>query len=136
MADHKPEPAPPSALIKVGGTNFASMTDASQIDSLKASAPSWHNNITEALKAQGKVRPEDPVVAMAQHQSRSVAKRISAVQGFRRGAPVIHRETGKKLTIIHASVGHTKKTNTPVHRVADKQGNVWDIKETLLKLRV
>ena len=132
MADTKPEPAPSSALIKVGGTNFASMTDASQIDSLKASAPSWHNNITEVLKATGKVRPEDPVVAMAQRGY--VPKK--EVMKFRTGAPVLHLATGKKLTIIHASVGHTKKTKTPVHRVADRNGNVWDIKETLLKLRV
>lgn len=133
MADHKSEPVSPSALIKVGGNNFFNMTDASGIDSLRAAAPAFHHNIDNALKASGKVRMEDPIVAAAQRGYVPVRQQIKR---FKTGAPVIHVETGRKLTIIHASVGHTKKTHTPVHKCADKDGNVWDISESKLKLRM
>jgi hypothetical protein len=134
MADNefKAEPVSPSALIKVGGTNFASMTDASAIDTMRASAPAFHSNVDHALRASGKVRDE----GFETKQTFVTRQHGKTAKMFKTGAPVIHVETGKKLTIIHASVGFTRKSRTPVHKCADKNGNVWDIKESKLKLRM
>jgi hypothetical protein len=133
MADHKPESVSPSSLIKVGGTNFFSMTDASGIDTMRASAPGFHSAIDRALKASGKVRGADPVVELAKREMFTQPKR--QVQGFVKGAPVKDQK-GRRLTIIHASVGYTKKTQTPVHEVVDKDGDRWLEKESNLKLRM
>jgi hypothetical protein len=133
MAENKPVPVSSSALIPVGGRNFASMTDASQLDSLKASAPAFHNAIDRALKVQGKVRDMDSIQEIKSKQYYT-PKRVEP-KGFVTGAPVIDNE-GRKLTIIHASAGHTKKTHTPVHRVVNKRGESWLAKETDLSLRV
>jgi|HubBroStandDraft_2_1064218.scaffolds.fasta_scaffold257881_2 hypothetical protein len=126
-------PISSSRLVKVGGNNFANMRDASQIDTLKAAAPAFHGNIDHALKASGTVRAPDPVVEAAMYRTQQQKREIL---GFTKGAPVKHLETGKKLTILQASVGHTKKTRTPVHKVVDKEGNVWLEKESKLKLRM
>jgi hypothetical protein len=121
-----------SALIPVRGRNFFSMQDASEISSMEASAPAFHNRALTALKASGKIRDEDPYPV--RYESRSQAKRITAIQGFIKGAPVIDRE-GRKLTIKAASIGHTEKKHIPVHKVVDKHGDTWLEKETNLRLR-
>jgi len=128
-----------TSLARLGGTNFFNMRDASQLNSVVASAPPFHQNVTRALIASGKVMPKDPIVERAILQTMPATRTIRAATPrlvFTRGTPVVHTPTGKKLTVIQASVGHTKKTLTPVHRVADKRGNSWDIKETELQPRL
>ena len=53
---------------------------------------------------------------------------------FSRGAEVRDVKERRKGIIIQASVGYTKKSRTPVHRVADKHGDVWLAKEKNLEL--
>lgn len=137
MPDHKPESVSSSSLIKVGGSNFFNMSDASQIDTLKAAAPPFHDAISRALTASGTARVPDPVVAAAERIVKSETKRDirGSTNQFTKGTPVRNRE-GRKLTIIKASVGETKKTRTNVHKVVDKEGNTWLEKETDLTLRL
>ena len=137
MADEtKPVLVSPNALIKVGGNNFMNMTDASQLTSLEQSAPAFHRRVVDALKASGKVRAEDPIVAQAQRHSQPEFYRPQQQKmRFTTGA-IVQNKAGKRLTIIKASAGHTRKNNIPVHRVADKNGKVWLERENDLKLLV
>jgi hypothetical protein len=134
MADEKKgEIIPPSALIKVGGNNFASMTDASQLSSMESAAPPFHRTVLNALKASGKIR-EDQVITNTIRQSPAnrnlLAKKILRyVTGAR-----VRNKQGKKLTIIQASCGHTKKNKIPVHKVANKDGDSWLERENDLEL--
>jgi hypothetical protein len=121
--DFKPVPVPASALIPVGGTNFANMNDIRELRSLEESAPAFHRNITRSLVAAGKVRENN--VELEQLHNRPSKFGLGAI---------VKNKMGKQVTIIQVSAGHTKKTNTPVHKVADKKGNVWLEKESDLKL--
>jgi hypothetical protein len=135
MAEGKPIPVRPGEstnLIQVGGTNFASMNSVEALNSMEASAPSWHRATMDRLKAAGKVREENIQPEQFEQRQSQVMLRDS-IKTFGQGAIVKNAE-GKKLTIIKASAGYTKKTRTPVHKVADKAGNVWLEKETNLKL--
>jgi hypothetical protein len=136
MADEKKgEVLPPSALIPVGGNNFSKMTDSSQLSSMEAGAPPFHSRVLNALKATGKVR-EDQVISRASQPDRNtgydtipVRKKLKFVNGAR-----VKNLQGKKLTIIQASAGHTKKGNILVHKVANKEGESWLEKESELTL--
>lgn len=136
MADEKKgELVSPSALIPVGGNNFSKLTDSSQLSSMEASAPPFHRSVLNALKATGKVR-EDQVISRASQPDRNtgydtipVRKKLKFVNGAR-----VKNIEGKKLTIIQASCGHTKKSNIPVHKVANKKGESWLEKENELTL--
>ena len=131
MADEtKPVPVPSSSLIPVGGTNFSSMNDISQLQSVEAQAPAWHSSTIARLKAAGKIREE---TIQPEQFKQAVSVQQSKVTTFGTGARVMTSE-GKKVTIIQASAGYTKKTKTPVHRVANKAGKTWLEKETNLTL--
>lgn len=127
--ENKAVPVSPSALIPVGGSNFFNMQDLDQLRSMEASAPAWHGNSVRNMIANGKVReennnPEHLITGRAQ------AKDLPT---FGIGSRVRNKE-GKKATIIQAVAGYTKKTNTPVHKVSDKKGNIWLEKQTNLEL--
>ena len=123
----KAVPVSPSALIPVGGSNFFNMQNVSDLQSLEAQAPPFHQAINRAIIASGKAREED-------YQPEHVTVRQpKAIPTFGVGAQARTRE-GKRVTIIQASAGYTKKTRTPVHKVADKRGNVWLEKESNLDL--
>lgn len=129
--EHKAIPVSSSQLIKVGGTDytsFANMNSVNDLASVEMAAPAFHRRYVDALKASGKVR-DDTLIA-----PRSVAVLPQQAKGFKRGVSVVTTE-GKKVTIIQASAGYTKRSNTPVHRVADKKGNSWLEKETDLTIR-
>lgn len=137
MADeHKAVPVPPSALIPVGGTNFASMTDISQLQQLESSAPAFHRNILHALKASGKIRGDTAQISDEQLvgavQERSKPRTIKCGKG----SVVIDSVQRRKGTIVKLNAGYTKVTHTPVHRVCDKNGDVWLAKETNLKVLI
>jgi|ERR1039458_3866248 hypothetical protein len=135
MADKagKPIPVRPgesTKTITVGGTNFASMNSVEQLQNMMAFAPPT-DHITRALLASGKVREiPDPLALQPMHVGNNVGKGLSH---FGKGATV-RNKAGKKLTIIRASVGHMKKAGVDVHKVADKEGNVWLEREDNLKL--
>lgn len=126
--DWKAEKVSASELIPVGGTNFASMTDASQIDSMRMTAPGEHRFLDNAIKAQGKHKAELAVP----HQERIIIPPQRKL-AFGVGSRVVN-QSGKKLTIIQANAGYTKKSKTPVHKLADKSGNIYIEKQTDLKL--
>jgi hypothetical protein len=118
----------PSDLIPVNGNCFANMSDVAQLQSLEASAPSFHRRVVDALKASGKVRGEDVL------ENATVIRDPRPRKKFGIGARVRDVEKGRKGIIIHASAGYTKKKHTPVHKVADKNGNIWLAKQTNLEL--
>lgn len=133
--DFKPEPVSSAALIPVGGTNFYNMQSVEQLQSMEASAPAFHRSVTRALVASGKVREENIQPEQLRGMDKTErAQRHGRNMSFGTGARVMINETGKKVTIIQASAGHTKKTKVPVHKVADTKGNVWLEKETALTL--
>lgn len=131
----------PSSLIKLEGKNFFNMTSAEDLSFIEASAPAWHTRMLHALKASGKIR-EDQVMA-PDPSNRGYVRNMQATRHekkFTRGTLCKVKDDGerpgKKVTIIHASAGHTKKTHTPVHLVADRNGDTWLERETNLKLIV
>ena len=125
--DWKAEKVSSSALIPVGGTNFASMNDASQIDTLRMTAPGIHHSLDRAIKASGKHIEE-----LAVPQQERILLPVKRKASFGVGTRVINAK-GRKLTIIQANAGYTKKTRTPVHKLADTNGNIYLEKETDLK---
>lgn len=125
--EHKPESVSPSALIQVGGTNFASMRDSSQLASLEASAPAFHRQVLNAIKGSGKVRDTE----VAETMFASVKKLSNKITN---GVTVKDNVRKTKGIVIQAKAGYTKKSKTPVHRIADRQGNSWLAKETDLKI--
>lgn len=120
-----------SSLIPVGGRNFYNMHAVEDLDTLERDpAANWHRGLMQGLKASGKVR-DDSVMEEAtrvrvvpDHRNRKIS----------RGANVKDRKTRRKGIIIAAAVGYTKKSKTPVHRVADKNGNSWLAKQSDLEL--
>ena len=121
----EPERVSPGSLIQ-GGSRSLSKVDPR---SLQASAPAWHEAALNALIRNGRAVPP-------QQQSREevVGDIVVPRKRFEVGARVMHRESGKRLTIIKANAGYTNKSHTPAHRVADREGNTWVVPETKLKL--
>lgn len=115
-----------SSLIPVGGNNFYSMRDVSQLNALESSAPAFHRAVVNGLKASGKVRGEDVVEAA------TVIRDPRPKKKFGTGAKVRDKEKRCKGIIIQANAGYTRKTNIPVHRVADSNGNSWLAKQSNL----
>ena len=129
MAEHSAVPVSPSSLIKPGGTNFSSMQSLDDLHRAESKAPDFHRRTLDALKATGKVRDDGTQQRSAMPSSVTPTK----PRGFKIGVRVMNK-AGKKLTIIQAQAGYTKKTKTPVHRVADRQGESWLERETDLQL--
>lgn len=130
--EHKAEPISSSALIRVGGTNIASMNSVNDLIAVEMTAPPVHRSYVNALKASGKVKDSD-LIASSLASSSAQHVQVKSIKTYSRGSSVVNKE-GKKLTIIEASAGHTKKTKTPVHRVSDRKGNTWLEKETDLTI--
>lgn len=122
MADHKTVPVSPSALIPLGGKNFSNMRSVQDLRSLQASASGMHGAMdpTSRLKKDTEV---SSVVIPARQQMKTAKK-------FANGVIVQDKRMRRKGTIIQASAGHTKKTKTPVHQLADREGNAWLAKES------
>lgn len=127
-----PERVDSSALLPGAQKSISRMQSASDISMAEASAPAWHRNTLDRLKAAGKVREENQAPPR-----REIYGDIEPPvrKTFITGARVVHKETGKKLTIIQARAGYTKRSHITAHRVADKDGNSWIELETKLKLR-
>lgn len=127
----KAVPVSSSELIRLGGTNFFNMQSVQDLQTVESTAPAFHTRVLNALKASGKVRDDGthydatlPIHAPINRQ----------MNNFGRGARVYDRTKSVKCTIIHANAGYTRKTRTPVHRVADRSGDTWLAKESELKL--
>jgi len=133
MGDYKgPERVDPSSLVQGAEKSFSRMRSASDISMAEATAPAFHHRIMDAIKAQGKVRGDGTSIPEREAAAGVV---LPPRKAYVVGARVLHSETGRKLTIIHAKAGYTKNTHRPVHRVADKDGNTWLIPESKLILR-
>ncbi len=127
----KAERVDSSSLIQVGGTNFFNMRGVQELQSLEASAPALHRRMLAALKASGKVRDDGT------HETEYLPSHASAQRskiGFGNGARVFDLKRRVKVTIIYAKAGYTKKTKTPVHRVANRDGESWLVRQDEIKL--
>src|SRR4051812_42131814 len=110
----------PNSLIQLNGvTNFASMRSAQELSTLEATAPAFHHRVLSALKAGGKVRAEENIQPQRSYETRGQVIKAS----FRQGASVKDTKEKRKGVVIQAAAGYTKKSHTPVHRIADNKGN-------------
>lgn len=125
----KAEPVSASSLIPVGGTNFASMKDASQLRSVQASAPPMHRQYDRASTGGAL---EDNEVGRSALQRVPMNNRV--LNNFGLGAAVHDNNKQRRGVIIQASVGTTRKTKTPVHKISDSRGKTWNAKQSDLKL--
>lgn len=131
MGEYKgPERVDPSSLLQGGEKSLGRLTGPEMLTMIELSRPSWHGQAINAIKARGRVPGAQVRQNVVQAGDIQVPVRRKA---YVTGARVQYTETGKKLTVIKASVGRTKKGRI-LHRVADTQGNVWDISEKKLKL--
>lgn len=130
--DWKPERVSSSSLIPINGSNFYNMRGVQDLQSLEGSAPAFHRRMLEALKASGKVRDDGTHQEVESIPSHASAPRRR--KGIGNGARVMDLKRGIKVTIIHANAGHTKKSKTPVHRVANRDGETWFLREDEMKL--
>ena len=136
----KPDPVSASSLIQVGKDNsnyrsLANITSMDQLLSIEASAPSFHTSAMRALETAAKMRQRNSNDEETQQiVSRHHIQREPKAE-FGRGAKVVNKE-GKRLTIIYANAGVTRKSKTPVHKVADRKGNTWLEKQSNLTLEL
>lgn len=130
MADWKPEHVSSSSLIQLEGTNFQNMHSVDDLRSIQAGASSVHR-AWDAPVTGGKVSDGyDPPPRRVNFVSPVRIKTMI----FSSGAKVQDNKKDKKGVIIQMNAGYTQRTHTPVHRVADKQGNSWLAKQTDLDL--
>jgi len=140
-------PAPP-----VPSNTFASMNSVEDLSTMVKMNPAagLHNAATRTIIAHGKVRGDQrrimeegeflsepefeiPVMSPPRPQSRIVKAQRVNKQKFTRGMEVKDVSVRRRGVIIQCSVGYTKKSRTPVHRVCDSNGDVWLAREDNLK---
>jgi hypothetical protein len=131
--DWKPERVDSGWLIPGAKNSFSQASSVADIQMMEAEAPPDHRVFTDAIVASGKVRAPVQREEVDLVRPQKVKPKV-----FARGARVTAisgKGRGKKLTIIKANVGETNKTHTPVHRVADEDGNVWLEVESKIQFR-
>lgn len=123
--DWKPVPIDSSALIPLGEkvTNFASMTSVNDLRTMKARAVG-HPDPAPHL--------EDNAVGRSMQERIPLTRKPKEIP-LSKGVTVYDKLMKKKGVIIKANAGETKKTHTPVHRLADARGDSWLAKSTDLK---
>lgn len=124
--DGKPVQVSSSALITLGGKNFSSMQSVQDLRSLQAGAIG-HGGLDPTARLK---KDTDIPAVRASGKTATTASQLSITKG----AKVMDKKTGKIGHVIRAAAGHTKKTGTLVHQVADKNGDTWLAKESNLSV--
>lgn len=140
----------------IGGSCFASMKSANDLEMHCSQAPAFHDFVTKRIIAMGKVRndeqsslpegtvldepdfdlsmPEELTRAQPHNVKHNPIRKVKAHSvPFSRGMEVFDRAKNKKGIIIQASVGYTANRHAPVHKLCSSSGKVWLAKEYNLK---
>jgi hypothetical protein len=129
--DWKAEHVEPSAILPPASKSIARYNDVNDLNRAQNSAPGFHRRLLDAMKASGKVRsPHEEDF----QQERVTIHRDPRATRIERGSEVRDTKTGRKGIVIRANAGYTKKSHTPVHEIADRNGNSWLQKTKHLKL--
>jgi hypothetical protein len=128
----------PCAAPSLGGTCFANMRSAADLDSLQASNPfaADHQARMNRVIARGRIKAEQKAGIRPSRINEfiSAPPRRVVYASFSQGATVKDINLRRKGIIIKANAGYTAKSHKPVHKVCDEGGNTWYAKEKDLKL--
>lgn len=124
--DFKPERVTAPAI---GGMCFQNMRSLDDLKAACSTAPATHQQAMDWVISHGKKRGDfEPPRRVEKPQPRAQVT-ISAARSFTRGRYCKDKVSQRKGIIIHANAGYTRKTNQPVHKLADKNGNSWLAKQ-------
>lgn len=131
--DWKAERVAPSAILPPAKSSIMAMDSVNDLNAAESSAPGFHRRVLDALKASGKVKSphaED----FEEREPVSIHRDPIRTARIERGSDVRDIKTKRRGIVIKACAGYTKRSHTPVHRIADRHGDTWLAKSTDLRV--